>query len=394
MMTSSCRELQIGPAGSDFPSGELRSVKLLSGGLEATFADRIVLFNLDWLRDNCPCDSCRILQTDERRWQPWTDAQRAAIASHSLTDNALHVVWSSGHESTFTDVAWKRIGLASRRGGYAMHLWNRGYDINRFNHGRVIDDMVARRQFLEAFRRDGAVIVTDSPTKPGSCIDFLAAVGITLRDSSLGLIFDVKLDPAGYNVAFTAEALPPHNDNAQYTNPPSGQVLAMLVNDATGGHNVVVDGFSIVDQLPPTAVDVLSRVAVGFRQYSPQAEGFTRQPLIERDREGRCTHLRFSNQLMQPLPFDDPDLADWYDAYRLLGTAISDPANQVAFRLDAGDTLIVNNHRVLHAREEYVPDGPRHLQDIYFDADDVIGLLAQMTGEAKNEMVQESKVAV
>jgi gamma-butyrobetaine dioxygenase len=137
---------------------------------------------------------------------------------------------------------------------------------------------------------------------------------------------------------------------------------------------------------------VLSRVAVGFRQYSPQAEGFTRQPLIERDREGRCTHLRFSNQLMQPLPFDDPDLADWYDAYRLLGTAISDPANHVAFRLDAGDTLIVNNHRVLHAREAYVPDGPRHLQDIYFDADDVIGLLAQMTGEATNEMVQESTV--
>ena len=49
---------------------------------------------------------------------------------------------------------------------------------------------------------------------------------MTLRDSSLGLIFDVKLDPAGYNIAFTAEEVPPHNDNAQYTHPPSGQVLA------------------------------------------------------------------------------------------------------------------------------------------------------------------------
>ena len=390
MTTSSFQALQTGPVGRDFPHGKLLAVGLVPEGLEATFEDRHVVFNLDWLRDNCPCDSCRILQTDERRWQPWLDAQSATVASHSLTDNGLHVVWCSGHESTFTDVAWKRIALASRRGGYTMRLWTSHYDVSRFDHDQVIGDLVTRRQFLEAFRRDGVVIVNNSPTTPGSCITFLGAVGITLRDSSLGLIFDVKLDPAGYNVAFTAEALPPHNDNAQYTNPPSGQVLAMLVNDATGGHNIIVDGFSVVAQLPPTAVEVLSRVAVGFRQYSSQAEGFTRQRLIERDREGRCTHLRFSNQLMQPLPFDDPDLAAWYDAYRLLGRAISDPANHVTFRLEAGDTLIVNNHRVLHAREAFVPDGPRHLQDIYFDADDVIGLLARMTGEAHNDMVQES----
>ncbi len=390
MTTPSFQALEVGPVGRDFPHGKLLAVDIAPEGLEATFEDRRVVFNLDWLRDNCPCDSCRILQTDERRWQPWLDAQRATVASQSLTDNGLHVVWSSGHESTFTDVAWKRIALASRRGGYIMHLWNGNYDVNRFDHDQVVGDMVTRRQFLEAFRRDGVVIINNSPTAPGSCISFLGAVGITLRDSSLGLIFDVKLDPAGYNVAFTAEALPPHNDNAQYTNPPSGQVLAMLVNDASGGHNIIVDGFSVVAQLPPAAVEILSRVAVGFRQYSTQAEGFTRQPLIERDREGRCTHLRFSNQLMQPLPFDDPDLASWYDAYRLLGTAISDPANHVTFRLDAGDTLIVNNHRVLHAREAFVPDGPRHLQDIYFDADDVMGLLARMTGEAHNDMVQES----
>jgi gamma-butyrobetaine dioxygenase len=393
MTTSSFQAIHMGPVGRDFPEGKLLAVRVLPDGLDATFEDNRVVLNLDWLRDNCPCDSCRILQTDERRWQPWLDAQRVTVASHTLTDSGLRIVWSSGHQSTYTDVAWKRIGLASRRGGYAMHLWKRNYDVNLFDHDQVVGDMVTRRQFLEAFRRDGVVIVNNSPTAPGSCINFLGAVGITLRDSSLGLIFDVKLDPAGYNVAFTAEALPPHNDNAQYTNPPSGQVLAMLVNDATGGHNVIVDGFSVVSQLPPAAVEILTRVAVGFRQYSSQAEGFTRQPLIERDREGRCTHLRFSNQLMQPLPFDDPDLAAWYDAYRLLGTAISNPANHVTFRLDAGDTLIVNNHRVLHAREAFVPDGPRHLQDIYFDADDVIGLLARMTGEANNDMVQESGVA-
>ena len=189
---------------------------------------------------------------------------------------------------------------------------------------------------FEALRRDGAVVVTGSPTEPGTVIELLRSLGITLRDSSLGLIFDVKLDPAGYNIAFTAEEVPPHNDNAQYTHPPSGQVLAMLVNDAQGGNSVVVDGWSVLDHLQrdhPEAIDVLSRVEVGFRQYSTEADAFTRAPLVVRDRMGRFVHLRFSNQLMQPLAFDDADLADWYQAYRLLGAAIADPANHVSFRL-------------------------------------------------------------
>ena len=98
-------------------------------------------------------------------------------------------------------------------------------------------------------------------------------------------------------------------------------------------------------------------------------------------------HLRFSNQLMQPLAYDDTELAAWYRAYRLLGAAIADPANHVSFRLSAGDTLFVNGYRVLHARTAYQPDGPRHLQDVYFEFDDVFGHLARMSGEATNAMV-------
>jgi len=170
-------------------------------------------------------------------------------------------------------------------------------------------------------------------------------------------------------------------------------VLAMLVNDANGGNSVVVDGWSVLDRLNrehPEAIDVLSRVEVGFRQYSTEADAFTRAPLVVRDRAGRFVHLRFSNQLMQPLAFDDNDLAAWYDAYRLLGAEIADTANHVSFRLSAGDTLFVNGYRVLHARTAYQADGRRHLQDVYFDMDDVFGHLARMSGEANNAMIASS----
>jgi hypothetical protein len=389
-MGVSVREIEMGPVGSRLPGGAVSTAHLIDAGILVHFTETSATFLPDWLRDNCQCRECRIVQTDERRWQPWAEPGTPVVATVDVVDGQLQIGWAGGHQSTYGRADWDKIRSTGARGAWTARLWGAGYEIERFDHHQCIADQVTRRNMFEAIRRDGAAVVTGSPTEPGTVIEFLKALGITLRDSSLGLIFDVKLDPAGYNIAFTAEEVPPHNDNAQYTHPPSGQVLAMLVNEAQGGNSVVVDGWSVLDKLSrehPEAIDPLTRVEVGFRQYSTEADAFTRAPLVVRDRFGRFVHLRFSNQLMQPLAFDDADLAAWYSAYRLLGAAIADPANHVSFRLSAGDTLFVNGYRVLHARTAYQPDGPRHLQDVYFDIDDVFGHLARMSGEATNAMV-------
>lgn len=389
-MGVSFREIDMGQVGARLPGGTVTSADATAAGVVVQFTEGTATFLPDWLRDNCLCHECRIVQTDERRWQPWSQSVPPVVRTVDVVDGELKVEWADGHRSTYGTAEWDKIRVTGSRGAWTARLWAAGYDIERFDHHQAIADQVTRRGMFEALRRDGAVVVTGSPTEPGTVLDLLRSLGLTLRDSSLGLIFDVKLDPAGYNIAFTAEEVPPHNDNAQYTHPPSGQVLAMLVNDAKGGNSVVVDGWSVLDRMSrdhPQALDVLARVEVGFRQYSTEADAFTRAPLVVRDRAGRFVHLRFSNQLMQPLAFDDTDLAQWYDAYRLLGAAIADPANHVSFRLSAGDTLFVNGYRVLHARTAYQPDGPRHLQDVYFDMDDVFGHLARMSGEAENAMV-------
>ena len=393
MDANSYHEIATGPQGKHLPAGDVTAAQPDVDTVSVTFSSGdTVELPASWLRDNCPCADCRVLQTDERRWQPWRDTNSPQAVTAEAVGGALQITWESGHSSTFTPRQFADIDRAMHRGAWTGRVWRRGYEVERFDHDAAAGDLVTRRQLFEAFRRDGAIVVTGSPTVPGTVIEFVRTLGLTVRDSSLGLIFDVKLDPAGYNVAFTAEDVPPHNDNAQYTNPPSGQVLAMLVNEAAGGESVVVDSWAVIEQLDaldPDAASVLSRVAVGHRQYSTDAEGFSRNPLLVRDRDGHVKHLRFSNQLMQPLSFDDPDLAAWCRAYRLLGTIVSDPTNHVSFRLNAGDTLFVNNHRVLHARSAYRPDGPRHLQDIYFDVDDVFGQLDRMTGEATDAMVSQ-----
>ena len=384
-------EINVAPAGSRLPSGRLLAARVVGGDVGADFTDAAAMFQGDWLRDNCGCDVCRIRQTDERRYQPWIGDEAARPGHVSVDAGALTVVWSDGHVSTFDAGAWATIDVATKRGSYEAHLWTGTHRLAEVDHGAAVIDRVERLRLFEAIRRDGAALVTGAPRIPGTVIDFARSVGLTLLDSSLGFVFDVVLDPAGFNVAYTNEELPPHNDNAQYANRPSGQILAMVVNEATGGESIVVDGWRALHELEarePEAVEVLSRVEVAFRQYSDAADGFTRMPLVRRDAAGRFSHLRFSNQLMQPLPFDHPELRAWYRAYRSLGRVITDPANQIRFRLNGGDMLIVSGERVLHARTAFQPDGPRHLQDVYFNVDDVFSGIARLTGEARNAMVR------
>ena len=382
-------QVDMGSLGSKFPDHPPSDARLGERDVVLDFGGESRALSFDWLRDNCPCGDCRIAQTDERRLQPWL-YPAPICRSARVDDGAVAISWIDGHESRYEPTFWTEIRRSMQRNEYTATLWQKGHQLGRFQHDSVLTDADDRRRMFEAFIRDGAVVVTDSPTVPGTVVDFMRAIRLTLIDSALGFIFDVKLDPAGYNVAFTAEALPLHNDNAQSAHPPSGQVLAMLVNEASGGNSLVADGWSVLAQLQavnPDAIEVLSSIDVGFRQYSTEADGFTRAPLVRRDAAGRFVHLRFSNQLLQPLPFDHPRLAEWYSAYRALGELIHRPENHISFRLNAGDMLLVNGYRVLHAREAFRPDGPRHLQDVYFCVDDVFSNVAQLMGNAVNAMV-------
>ena len=314
--------------------------------------------------------------------------------SVDVVDGELRIVWADGHRSTYGAAEWDEDPHHRRheaRGPPGSGM--RGYEIERFDHHQCIADQVTRRDFFEAIRRDGAVVVTGSPTEPGTVIEFLRALGVTLRDSSLGLIFDVKLDPAGYNIAFTAEEVPPHNDNAQYTHPPSGQVLAMLVNDAQGGNSVVVDGWSVLDQLQP-------RASRGHRCAGPGRGRVP--PVLDRSRRvhpGAVGRARPRRSLHAPAILQPADAAAGVRRHRVSprGTrrtgcsarrsptlpTTSRSACRPATRCSSTATACCTPARA------YQPDGPRHLQDVYFEMDDVFGHLARMSGEATNAMVTD-----
>jgi alpha-ketoglutarate-dependent taurine dioxygenase len=89
------------------------------------------------------------------------------------------------------------------------------------------------------------------------------------------------------------------------------------------------------------------------------------------DTGGQITGVRYSNQTMQPLSPVRTGLNEFYRAYHEFSTRITSDKAKAIFRLEGGQILLVAGHRVLHARKEFVANAKRHLQDAYFEHDNI-----------------------
>ena len=340
-----------------------------------------------WLRDNCVCSDCRIELTGEHRYFLGRTEQLPDAVDAQTHNGTMMLSWSDGHQSSFTRDDLAKLTHIADRGHVQARLWADDFVPEHFDRHEIFNDTATRVEFFNTAMRDGMVIVTNMGHESGECIRFLDELKLPVRDTPFDRLHDVFFRSDGYNVAHTDEALPPHNDFASYTWPPSGQLIHMLVNEVKGGNWVNVDGFKILAQLwktDPQAVQVLSQVPVGFREHADYAESWTRAPIVRVDGQGNVIGIRFSNQLMQPMSPFEPRVEEFYEAYHKLSRAIMDPANQIEFRGHGGTMQFLHSHRILHARRAFDSStGDRHLQDTYLDFDDVASLAAFTSGEAR-----------
>jgi gamma-butyrobetaine dioxygenase len=310
------------------------------------------------------------MQTTEKRFIVSEVSVDISPLGTRLEGDRLTLVWPDGHESRY-DGADIRGLRESRRSSWQG--WDADYSPRRYRFDEFLDGdrvaAIAIREFLDT----GAMILERAPTEPGTLERLAPRLG-PIREVLFARIHDVQVDPGGYNVAHTSIALPPHNDFASYSWPPSVQALHMLVNEATGGESVIVDGWQVLTYLrdeQPAYFEALSNTPVPFREFDDDNETYAVEPIIRCDCEGNFVALRFSNQLMQVLDPERSGVADFYRAYHALCILITDDAFRATFRLEGGDILVVAAHRVLHGRESFQPTGRRHLQDAYFELDNV-----------------------
>lgn len=225
----------------------------------------------------------------------------------------------------------------------------------------------------------GIVIVKGVPGTKDAVKDIANKIG-DLQSTFYGLTWDVISKPQAENVAYTNEFLCLHQDLMYWSSPPKIQLLHCLANDCAGGDSLFSDGFRAASEfqlLKPEqwrileSKDVLYHYARNGNYYSVPRR------VIKQQREFLPKSVFWSPPFQGPFHLIEmqreqkfhSDLPQWRDAARAFKDSLEAPENMLQYRLQPGDCVLFDNHRVLHGRTQFdVSSGHRHLHGTYIDS--------------------------
>jgi gamma-butyrobetaine dioxygenase len=366
---------------------------LVSADLELAVGGRTLRFPAAWLRDNCPCPECvapgtgqklnditdlpgglAIASTEDQGDQVAVtfapDRHRAVFSRSWLAGHALEDSASPGADGRTEDgkQLWLAADLAPGR--FPEASWP-----------RYLDQPDERLRALEAVPRLGFVLLRDVPPEPGMVLEVAGSFGF-VRETNYGRLFDVRVEPAPGNLAFTSRAIRPHTDNPYRDPVPTVQLLHCLRAAGQGGDTGLVDGFAAAVAFrasDPASFEIVAQTPVPFGYVDKETELRACLPLIQLSPRGRVRGVRFNNRSAGPLRLPYAEVTAFYPAYRRWAELLGQPERQLNLRLAPGDCLVFDNTRVLHARTAFsigAGEPGRHLQGCYADLDGLVSTLA------------------
>ena len=364
-----------------------KAIALNSGG-------KTTRFHAMWLRDNAP-DPDTISPSNGQRLVALRDLPAdTRIAEARLTNEGLSLSFEPEGKTVAFDLGWLETHAydrpQTRDAGWLADgtaAWDSTLQgqVPTADFATLQSDEATKRHWLEEVYRYGFGKIDGGPVAEGALFSVVDLFGY-VRETNYGRLFEVRTEVNPTNLAFTGLGLQAHTDNPYRDPQPTIQVLYCLESSAAGGENMVVDGFAAALRLKeenPRYFEVLSQHCARF-EYAGEAgvKLQSRRPMIELGPDGQLVAVRFNNRSLSAVtdvPFED--MEDWYAAYRRLGEIIDDPAMEVTFRLEPGESFIVDNTRVLHARKAYSGTGTRWLQGCYADKDGLQSTLAALQAQ-------------
>jgi gamma-butyrobetaine dioxygenase len=367
-------------------------VEILNSGeaVALTFAGGATKrFHAIWLRDNAWDEATRAPGNGQRLITLGDIPRDTRICATSIDAGGLRVTFQPGDRRVAYDIQWLA-DHAYDRGeprspGWTadeIETWDAslGIDIPLADFGMVNRSRAALSAWLSGVRRYDFGKLTGGPVENGALLRVASLFGY-VRETNYGKHFEVRTEVNPTNLAFTGLGLQAHTDNPYRDPVPTLQILYCLENSAEGGENMVVDGFRAAERLReecPRGFDLLTRYCAKFEYVGSRGACLrSRRPMIELAPDGELIGVRFNNRstaAITDVPYED--MAGYYAAYRRLSEIIDDDAMEVTFKLAPGESFIVDNTRVLHARKGYSGTGSRWLQGCYADKDGLLSTLA------------------
>ncbi|WP_020396241.1 TauD/TfdA family dioxygenase [Thiolinea disciformis] len=353
-------------------------------GLRLSLANGdLAYFNYYWLRDNCT--SAWDESTQERIYDILEEPDDLKPKTAQIDASTLTIEWPDGHQSRY-DLAWLArwhypngqvcmghgdLAQRKRQPWYADHY----SQIKRFSFPELIEQPAQVADWTEALLDEGIALLTEMPNSNEGLQQACELIGV-VRSSFSGYTFDVRTEANPVNLAYTNKALELHTDLPPEELAPGIQFLHCRVNDAIGGESLFVDACSVAQAFKaqyPDYFNLLTTLKVPFRYTTNFQDVRARQVIIELDPyNGEVSGIHFSQHLADVFDFPPEVMDAFYPAFRKFGQMLQDPKYLMRFRLNAGECIVFDNHRVVHGRSAFVAgSGARHLRGCYVDRNEM-----------------------
>lgn len=350
-------------------------------------------FHAVWLRDNAQDAATRSPGNGQRLITLLDIPRQTRIVDAHWAGEGLIVRFAPEGKSVAYDPGWLLAHVydkeaASTIGWTGDHItrWDASLADRAEDYRAVRDDKAARLRWLQAIRRYGFARLTGVPATDGAVLAVAQLFGY-VRETNYGRLFDVRAQVDPSNLAYTNLGLQAHTDNPYRDPVPGLQILACLENSVEGGDSIVIDGFTVAERLQaqsPRDFKLLARYCARFEYAGTKGVRLrSKRPILELGPDGELIAVRFNNRsaaAFADIAYDD--MAAYYAAYRGMAELVEDPALAVRFKLAPGELFIVDNLRVLHARNAITSGGERWLQGCYLDKDGLLSTLAALEEDA------------
>ncbi len=367
------------------------AVSLEEKGLHLSLPDgRDAYFNYYWLRDNCPTSFDSV--TRERAFDIFHLDQPPRPETAELDGEALTIRWR--HEDHVSRLPLDMLAAYAggarrpdpadlpRKAWYSDHYPN----VARFSQPELMEDSAKVAQWIEALLIDGVAIIQDMPDSDAGLTETAKLIG-EIRPTFFGNYFDVRLHINPTNLAYTAAGLEMHTDVPAEELAPGIQYLHCRANSVEGGMSLFADGVAIANafrEVDPEGFRLLSETAIPYFCEHDTFDMRARQTVIELDENGAVSGLTISQHMLDIIDLPQEFLDDYYPAFCRFGKMLQDPRYVMEFRLNAGECITFDNHRIVHGRAAYTAtSGDRYMRGTYTDRAEMRSTYRALRGEGR-----------
>ena len=366
-------------------------VQFQNNSLNVSHHDKIFQLHPVWLRERLPGEDYFDIDTHQRLYEPSSIDLELQITNAELIDSQLKIEFNDGVKGAYNiNELLKEMDDNQNKNGPLPEriLWDAS--LKSFPEIQFEVDMANKKSMYDLlinFYKYGFIIIKNAPIENKFLLKFVNSIG-PVKITNFGEYFDVMSKPNPNDLAYKPIALPPHTDNP-YRKPaaPGIQFLHCLQNEVSGGFSTLVDGFAVAEYLKKNNYQAFDSLTTTNLRYQFQDKDIVLEnwgELIELDKDGDYKQVRYSTRVDYVPPLETEMLKIFYQSRKLLSELYCSSEFELKFKLQPGDIMMFDNHRLLHGRTAYdANEGMRHLQGCYLEFDATDGKLRHLARKFK-----------